>query len=390
MPPIALLPFLSLLFVGTICSSMIIPFMGFFLVEGLGRAPWVIGLYSGTGIVVTVAFNWVIARWIDAGARVLPLVIVSACGFGLAALALSISPSFVVVMSFGLIGFAVSSSAVSTMFSAGGYLAETHGVVRSRANAYMRATTSAAWMMGPALSFLVADQFGAKTVFPLSAALSILWLGLAVVVLPRDMTAPAPAPGSDGAIAAPGRQLWMATTFVFCLALAHSMTFMALPLFYVQEVGLPAFAPGAGFSVKTFVEIFAIFATPMLIVRFGMRRSLLATTAVAVVAILLLASVSSFPQMIGAAALEGFYYGLFASLGMSYLQSFAADRPAQATAIYWNTLKIAGLLAGPVAGLIAQFYSFRLVIETASVMAVLAFFVLAMSPQVRRTGGETG
>jgi hypothetical protein len=34
----ALLPFLLLLFVGTVCSAMIVPFMGFFIVEGLGHA----------------------------------------------------------------------------------------------------------------------------------------------------------------------------------------------------------------------------------------------------------------------------------------------------------------------------------------------------------------
>ncbi|MEM9427558.1 MAG: MFS transporter [Pseudomonadota bacterium] len=383
MTPGAFLPFLALLGVGTICSSMIIPFMAFFLVEGLGRDPWVIGLYSGSGIILTVAFNWGIARWIDAGARVLPLVLVAACGFGVAALTLSISPSFAMVMSVGLVGFAVSSSAVSTMFSAGGHLAETLKVERSRSNALMRATTSAAWMIGPAFSFLLADQFGAAAVFPVCAVLSLVWLGLAFSVIPSSMTAPAPAPGGVETKAAPGLLLWLAAAYVFCLALAHSLTFTALPLFYVQEVGLPGFAPGMAFSVKTFVEIFAIFATPALIARFGMRRSLLGTTALAVVAILVLASVSSFPQMLGAAALEGLYYGLFASLGLSYLQSFAVDRPAQATAIYWNTLKIAGLVAGPVAGLIAQFHSFQLVVQTASLVALLAFAVLALSARVR-------
>lgn len=35
----ARLSFLLLLFSGTLCSAMIIPFMGYFLVEGLGYKP---------------------------------------------------------------------------------------------------------------------------------------------------------------------------------------------------------------------------------------------------------------------------------------------------------------------------------------------------------------
>ena len=85
--------------------------------------------------------------------------------------------------------------------------------------------------------------------------------------------------------------------------------------------------------------------------------------------------------MLFGAALEGFYYGLFASLGISYIQSFAEDRPAQATAIYWNTLMISGLMAGPAVGTIAQFMTFQTVIQTASLVAVIAFIVLLFSPQ---------
>jgi len=69
----------------------------------------------------------------------------------------------------------------------------------------------------------------------------------------------------------------------------------------------------------------------------------------------------------------------YASLGISYLQSFANDRPAHATAIYWNTLMVSGLMAGPIVGLIAQFYNFLLVINIASVVALSAFFVLFLT-----------
>jgi SET family sugar efflux transporter-like MFS transporter len=275
----------------------------------------------------------------------------------------------------------MGSSAISTMFSLGGNLAECDGIERSRSNAYMRATTSTAWMIGPAVTFLIADQISLDAVFVASLGLSVLWVSLWWLSLPRDVRAAAkPSPE----IAGPSSQtngLWLAATFVFCLSLAHSLTFTSLPIFYVQEVGLPGFAPGVAFSVKTFVEIIAIFLTPAIIARIGMRPALLATSLLAAVTIQILASVQSFPQMLTGAALEGLYYGFYASLGISYVQSFAKDRPAQATAIYWNTLMASGLLAGPAVGFIAQAYDFRSVIQIASGVALFAAVILIAGRQ---------
>ncbi|MCL6282578.1 MFS transporter [Ruegeria sp. 2012CJ41-6] len=377
--PAALLPFLLLLFVGTVCSAMIVPYMGFFIVNGLGHEPWTISIYAGLVSCLAILVNRNFAVRLDGGANAFPLIGIAATAFLIANLVLSIAPVFWVVLSVGVLGFGISTSTVSTLFSLGGSMAERHGIARSRFNAYMRATTSTAWMIGPAVSFLVADQLGATAVFKLSAILSLLWLALWWRAVPHDMRLET----KDDQSSKQGQGglntgLWLAAAFVFCLSTAHSLTFSALPLYYVQEVGLPGYAPGTAFSVKTFVEVFAIFSTPYLIARFGLRRSLLAVTLLAIVTIQVLASVESYPQMLAGAAMEGFYYGLYASLGISFVQSFAPNRPARATALYWNTLMVTGILAGPAAGLIAQAYDFRTVILVASGVACVAAIVLVL------------
>lgn len=378
----ALLPFLLLLFVGTICSAMIVPFMGFYIVEGLGRSPWTISIYAGALSCFAIVINRQFARLIDRGESAFPLIGIALGGYLFANLALSIVPAFWTVLTFGVVGFGVSASAVSTMFSLGGRLAEQHQIERSRFNAFMRATTSTAWMVGPAVSFLVADQLGKLAVFRFGASLALVWLALWWWVTPRNATANPKdnaAQNREGGSANPG--LWLAATFVFCLSSAHSLTFSTLPLFYVQDVGLPGYAPGIAFTVKTFVEVFAIFSTPLLIARFGIRRPLIATTLFAVVTIQVLASVQTYPQMLAGAAMEGLYYGLYASLGISFVQSYAEARPAHATAIYWNTLMISGVLAGPAVGLIAQAYGYRAVIQVASWVALFAAVVLLLGPR---------
>ena len=174
----ARLSFLLLLFSGTLCSAMIIPFMGYFLVEGLGYKPWIISVYSVFAVGLTLIVNRQFSRRIDSGDRVFPLVGFAALGYVVAATALSLSPALWTVLTFGVVGFGISSSAVSTMFSLGGSLAERHGMERSRFNAHMRATTSTAWMVGPALTFLIADLIDIQSVFFAALTIATLWIGL--------------------------------------------------------------------------------------------------------------------------------------------------------------------------------------------------------------------
>ncbi len=364
---------------------MAISFMGFYIVEGLGQQPWRISVYTGCFAMVVILTNRVLAKRMDSGANPFPMIGLAAVGYLLAAIALSFSSGFPTVVTFGVIGFGLGSSAMSTMFSLGTVIADRAGIKRSTFNAYMRGTTSMSWMIGPALSFTLADIFGPDAVFQFGIAIALVWIGLWWWAAPRD-AASAPSSDPQAEVKESGRnpELWVAILFVFCLALAHSLTFTALPIFFVQEVGLPGYAPGFAFSLKTLVELFAIFSTPFLIARFGIRASLLGTAQLAVIATLVLATVGSIPHMLFGAALEGLYFGLFSTLAISYVQSLSGGRPAKATALYWNTMMVTLVVAGPVAGLIAQVADFQTVIFTGSAFAVASAVVLAWRSYQKR------
>ena len=383
------LPFLLLLFVGTLSISMVVPFMGFFLVEGLGREPWVISVYAGAVTVIVVVLNKRFARAMDAGVPAFRMVGVAALGSLTAAGSLAVAPILPVVLTLGIAGFGAGSSALSTMFSLGTVVAARSGIEGTTFNAYMRVTTSTAWMIGPAASFVVADRFSPTMVFDVVAIVVLVWIALWLTVTPRQA-----APGrsalasNDDATSAARRAgvdtaLWIAGAFVGCLAAAHFLTLTALPLFFVREVGLPGYAPGNAFSVKTAVEIIAIACTPLLIPRFGLRRSLTGTAVLAIGAILFLASVETYGQMLVGAALEGLYYGLFSTLAIGWVQSLAPDRPAQATAVYWNATMTTSVLAGPAAGLIAQGTDFRTAILAGAGVAALALAIIAVGGRHR-------
>ncbi len=376
-----------LLLVGTICNSMAVSFMGFYIVDSLDQEPWSISVYTGLFALAVIVSNRTFAKRMDQGSNPFPMIGTAATGYFVAAIALSFSPDFLTVATIGVIGFGLGSSSMSTMFSIGGAIADRKAIKRSTFNAYMRATTSTSWMIGPALSFTMADQAGPEAVFPVASAIALLWLGLWWWTAPRDAAVqPTSNVQPDARNTASNTGLWTAILFVFCLALAHSLTFSALPIFFVKEVGLPGYAPGAAFSLKTVVELFAIFSTPFLIARFGLRTSLFGTAQLAIVAILVLATVQTIPHMLIGAALEGFYFGLFSTLAISFVQSLSEDRPAYATAMYWNTMMITLVVAGPAAGLIAQIFDFQTVVFAGSAFAVVSAIILGWSTYTHRTG----
>ncbi len=379
--------FLWLAWVGTLCNGMLIPFMGFYIVEGLGQEPWSISLYSLVVIGLTLLVNRIFANALDEGARFAPFVTASALGFLLATIAVFSAPRFEVLLIFGGVGFGVASGFMATCFTLGRKLAESEQLNTDQFNAVLRATNSAAWMVGPAVSFGLADAFGVQTVFAISGLASVIWLALIPFAVPRWFRSP-PADASlsptvDQA-AAIGRALWFSITGVFCLSLAHALCTSALPLFYTQEAGLPTFAPGLSFTIKTFVEVFAILATPWLAARYGARPVLTVTSLVGVLALLVLSTVSNLTQMGIGAAIEGLYYGLFAGTAISFVQSFAAGRMARATALYVNTLSLSFLMAGPAVGLIGQFFEFRAALQLAVLFAILSFAVFVAMGKTER------
>lgn len=381
------LPFLLLLFVGTVCNSMAVSFMGFHIVTGLGQAPWIISIYTGLFALVVILSNRVFARQLDRGANPFPMIGMAAAGYGIAAAALSLSPGLSTAITFGVAGFGIGSSAMATMFTLGGVIAERNHIKRSTFNAYMRATTSTSWMVGPAFSFTVADRFGSEAVFQVAVVFALLWLCLWWWTAPRDAAAAPKAAGLPETAMAPlNPQLRTAILFVFSLALAHSLTFSALPIFFVREVGLPGYAPGIAFSLKTLAELIAIISTPFMIARFGLRASLIGTGQLAIVAILALATAKSIPHMLVGAALEGLYFGLFSTLAISFVQSLSEERPAYATALYWNTMLVTLVIAGPAAGLIAQVFDFQSVIFTGAAFAVASVIILAWGSVRGRSG----
>lgn len=380
---------LVLLLVGTMSTASIVPFMGVYIVEGLGKDPWLISVYTAITVSLTLIVNRQFGQWIDNGAKVSNLVLVSIIAFITANIAIIAVQQYWVLVTIGSLCFSISNAATSTMYSYGRLFAEQNNLDTTRYNSYLRSMTSIGWMLAPALAFFAASKGDPVVVFYIALCLALLWMLIWHITISKEFTNPKAA----GTVhhgecddASFNKQLWLAAFVCLCFSLAHTLCMSALPLFYIQEARLPTYAIGLSFSVKTFIEVGVILCTPWLINRMGARKSLGISAVIAIVAFNVLSQVTTITQMVFGAALEGLYYGLFAGVGITYIQSFAKGKVASATSLYMNSLYLGGLVSGSSMGLIAQFYDFKMAIQLASIWIFAAIGVLfIMTPKEKQT-----
>ncbi|WP_420584187.1 MFS transporter [Ruegeria sp.] len=351
--------------------------------QELDHPLWQISVYSALAIVLTVTLNRSIAARLDRGWRFALLVGMSIAGNCVALMSVLFWPSYWTLITVGVLGFSLSSSSLSTMYSFGRISAERYGFDIAGFNAWLRAMTSLGWMMGPALAFFIAGQWGADRTFVFALLAALVWATLWWRTIPRDARAEVADKQPQNTSGAE-RALWLAVTACLFFSAAHVLCSSALPLFYVREAGLPDFAPGLSFSIKTATEIVIILTTPVLLRRFAPLSGLILSGGIGLCAFIVLSQVTGLTGMAIGSALEGAYYGLFAGVSLTYVQSFANGRMARANALYVNSLFVGALIAGPSMGIIAQFTSFQTAILAACLPMLCALTVLLVTQRSER------
>ncbi len=381
---------LLLLFVGVFCNAMIVPFMGYFIVDGLGRDPWEISIYVGLVTALSLVMNRQFGERFDKGARVRPLIALSVGAFLTATITLSLYPSYWVIIGFISLCFSFSNASTSIMYSFGRAYAVKQGLAITSYNAYLRSMTSLGWMFGPALSFFIAGQWGNAVVFYTAACLASLWVLLWFLAIPKDFSAPAAEKKTQATSSqnkAINKGLWLAASACLFFAIAHILTSSALPLYFTQEAGLPTFAPGLAFTIKCLMEVIAILVAPYLMQKYGARMVLYLSALIAMPTFFILSQVESLPQLALGAALEGLYYGIFAGVSISFVQKFANGRMGRATSLYMNSLFLGGMIGNISMGLIASAFNYQTAIQFSLISITIAMAILVVSRRSDRVVG---
>ena len=354
--------------------------MGYFIVEGLHEPPWKIGIYTGFLIPLSMLANRQFGRRIDGKTSIRTLLGFAICGHILFAAILASGPSFLIMVLCGAPMMALANTSSTTTFSYGRLYAANASLNIPRYNSLLRSATSLAWMISPAVSFMLFAQIGFQKTFLISATMGLVWFAMWHWTVPATFRAHE----RQEHTLAPGGfdwALWLAALACTLFALCNVLFTSSLAIYTIKEIGLPESTPGLMLSVKCFVEVLAIFLAPRLVQMASSRAILLLAAALACGVFLLMTRIETVHGALSLSLLEGLYYGLFAGVSITYIQDFIPSQLGRATAIYMNCLFLGSLIGSVSMGFIASAFDFRMVVFTAAGAAAASFLVLLLTPK---------
>lgn len=364
---------LVLLLVGNAATSSVITIMGYHIVSDLGMAPWAISIYTVIVTLLSIGLNKWFGNLIDNGADVRRLLLVSVLSFCCASVVLNIGVGFNWLLVLVAPLFALANSSLSVMYTFGRLYAERQQFNVHQYNAFLRMNTSIGWIIGPSIAFGILGVWGIKASFLASLVLGMLWLVVWAITLPDSFRHKADTSSKSNRASAVPFKLRIAAVACVCFAATNVLFSASMPIYLIEEVGLPEFTPGMSFAIKCLVEIPVIYWAANFAPRWGEQNALLFSALLGFVVMLLMTTVNSVPVLAAYTVLEGIYYGLFAGTAVGFMQSFADGRMGRATSIYISSLFAGGMIGTISVGVVASAYGFVGAIFLSALTASLAF-----------------
>ncbi|SFQ60346.1 Predicted arabinose efflux permease, MFS family [Amycolatopsis arida] len=156
------------------------------------------------------------------------------------------------------------------------------------------------------------------------------------------------------------------------------------------EIGLAGWLVGLVLGVRNFAQQGMFLTGGLLADRFGYKPLIVAGCALRTVGFALLGLVDNVPALLVAAAATGFAGALFNPAVRAYVAADAGERRVEAFALF-NVFYQAGILLGPLVGLVLTGVTFRLTCLVAAVVfAVLTVLQVRALPGRRAGDGERG
>lgn len=372
----------SITFLGFLDTHLLVPILALYA-SGLGASVWLTGLVVGLYSLTNTPANIFFGRLIDRVGYKLPLLVgligdaLSMFLYSLCRIPLHLA---LVRMIHGLSGGMVGPATMAVTAEQSG------SSNKARTMSIYGISLASATLVGYPVSGVVVSRLGYGALFYLGAGLVVMGLLLSLF-LPGTVR-------NDDTTAKSG-QYWdtrkakdlfkrQGLLIAYCGIFAQYFTFggvvTLLPL-YVKELGMGAFH--VGMLLAVFAVVFIIVQVPsgMLSDRLGRTFPVIAGFGMAIVALVLLATMQTFSLLAVAMALYGIAYGLlFPAVSASVADCSGQDERGLATGIFHALLTtgvaVGAPLIGWIGGMIGVHYG---LLCTAGAMALSLIVVLTIS-----------
>lgn len=368
--------FLIVAFLTGIAGALQTPTLSIFLTDEVHARPAMVGFFfTGSAVIGILVSQFLAGRSDKRGDR--KSLIVFCCLLGVLACTLfAWNRNYFVLLFVGVFLSSFGSTANPQMFALAREHADKTGREAVMFSSFLRAQASLAWVIGPPLAYALAMGFS-FTVMYLSAAVAFLVCGVMVWLFLPSMQKELPL--ATGTIEAPRRNRRdTLLLFVICTLMwgSNSLYIINMPLFIINELHLPEKLAGVMMGTAAGLEIPTMLIAGYFAKRLG-KRFLMRVAAVGGVCFYAGMLMAHSPViLLGLQLLNAIFIGILGGIGMLYFQDLMPGQAGSATTLYTNTSRVGWIIAGSVAGIVAEIWNYHAVFWFAMVMIIATLFCL--------------
>lgn len=368
--------FLIVAFLTGIAGALQTPTLSIFLTDEVHARPAMVGFFfTGSAVIGILVSQFLAGRSDKRGDR--KSLIVFCCLLGVLACTLfAWNRNYFVLLFVGVFLSSFGSTANPQMFALAREHADKTGREAVMFSSFLRAQVSLAWVIGPPLAYALAMGFS-FTVMYLSAAVAFIVCGVMVWLFLPSMQKELPL--ATGTVEAPRRNRRdTLLLFVICTLMwgSNSLYIINMPLFIINELHLPEKLAGVMMGTAAGLEIPTMLIAGYFAKRLG-KRFLMRVAAVGGVCFYAGMLMAHSPViLLGLQLLNAIFIGILGGIGMLYFQDLMPGQAGSATALYTNTSRVGWIIAGSVAGIVAEIWNYHAVFWFAMVMIIATLFCL--------------
>ncbi|ELC7931712.1 sugar efflux transporter SetB [Escherichia coli] len=368
--------FLIVAFLTGIAGALQTPTLSIFLTDEVHARPAMVGFFfTGSAAIGILVSQFLAGRSDKRGDR--KSLIVFCCLLGVLACTLfAWNRNYFVLLFVGVFLSSFGSTANPQMFALAREHADKTGREAVMFSSFLRAQVSLAWVIGPPLAYALAMGFS-FTVMYLSAAVAFIVCGVMVWLFLPSMQKELPL--ATGTVEAPRRNRRdTLLLFVICTLMwgSNSLYIINMPLFIINELHLPEKLAGVMMGTAAGLEIPTMLIAGYFAKRLG-KRFLMRVAAVGGVCFYAGMLMAHSPViLLGLQLLNAIFIGILGGIGMLYFQDLMPGQAGSATTLYTNTSRVGWIIAGSVAGIVAEIWNYHAVFWFAMVMIIATLFCL--------------
>ncbi|EFH3246418.1 sugar efflux transporter B [Escherichia coli MP021017.5] len=368
--------FLIVAFLTGIAGALQTPTLSIFLTDEVHARPTMVGFFfTGSAVIGILVSQFLAGRSDKRGDR--KSLIVFCCLLGVLACTLfAWNRNYFVLLFVGVFLSSFGSTANPQMFALAREHADKTGREAVMFSSFLRAQVSLAWVIGPPLAYALAMGFS-FTVMYLSAAVAFIVCGVMVWLFLPSMQKELPL--ATGTVEAPRRNRRdTLLLLVICTLMwgSNSLYIINMPLFIINELHLPEKLAGVMMGTAAGLEIPTMLIAGYFAKRLG-KRFLMRVAAVGGVCFYAGMLMAHSPIiLLGLQLLNAIFIGILGGIGMLYFQDLMPGQAGSATTLYTNTSRVGWIIAGSVAGIVAEIWNYHAVFWFAMVMIIATLFCL--------------